>query len=63
MRKKIEYPLPPGIRAVCSNFLDLSVYDGEAGSSLLAYTKFERVSQNDRQMDERAGGRTDGRTD
>ena len=51
--KKIEYPLPPGIRAVCSNVLDLSKYDGEAGSSLLAYTKFETVCPSDRQMDGR----------
>ena len=39
--KKIEYPLPPGIRAVCSNILDLSVYDGEAGSSLLVHKVWE----------------------
>ena len=41
--------------SVCSNILDLSVYDGKAGSSLIVYTKFERVSLNDRQ--------TDGQTD
>ena len=34
-----------------SNILDLSVYDGKAGTSLIMYTTFERVSQNDRQMD------------
>ena len=42
-----------------SNILDLSVYDREAGSSLIVYTKLEGGSQNDRQMD----GRTDGQTD
>ena len=51
--RKNRVPPPPGIRAVCSNVLDLSKYDGEAGSSLLAYTKFERVSPSDRQMDGR----------
>ena len=33
-----------GFGSVCSNILDLSVYDGEAGSLLIVYTKFERVS-------------------
>ena len=37
--------------SVCSNILDISVYDGKAGFSLMVYTKFERFSQNDRQMD------------
>ena len=42
---------------VCSNILDLSVYDREAGSSLIVYTKLEGggASQNDGQID----GRTD----
>ena len=42
---------------VRSNNLDLSVYDREAGSSLIVYTKLEGegASQND--------GRTDGQTD
>ena len=46
---------------VRSNILDLSVYDREAGSSLIVYTKLEgrRASQNDGQMD----GRTDRQTD
>ena len=47
---------------VRSNILDLSVYDREAGSSLIVYTKLEGegggASQNDGQMD----GRTDGQT-
>ena len=37
--------------SVCSNILELSVYDSEARSSLIVYTKFERVSLNDRQTD------------
>ena len=37
--------------SVCSNILDLSVYEREARSSLIVYTKFERVSLNDRQTD------------
>ena len=54
MRKnRVSPPLPPGIRAslfttrdyasfgsVRSNILDIPVYDGEAGSSLIVYTKF-----------------------
>ena len=43
---------------VLSNILDLSVYDREAGSSLIVYTKLEGgggASQNEGQMD----GRTD----
>ena len=47
---------------VRSNILDLSVYDREAGSSLIVYTKLEGgggASQNDRQMD----GQTDRQTD
>ena len=42
---------------VRSNILDLSVYDREAGSSLIVYTKLDggRASQNDGHMD----GRTD----
>ena len=43
---------------VCSNILDLSVYDREAGSSLIVYIKLEG-GQNDGQMD----GRTDRQTD
>ena len=48
---------------VRSNILDLSVYDREAGSSLIVYTKLEGgggggASQNDGQMD----GRTDRQT-
>ena len=45
--------------SVCSYILDLSVYSGETGSSLIVYTKFERVSLNDRQTD----GQTDIQTD
>ena len=51
---------------VRSNILDLSVYDREAGSSLIVYTKLEGgggASQNDGQMDGRTDGRTDRRTD
>ena len=52
---------------MCSNILDLSVYDVEAGPSLLVYTKFERVSQNDRltdgRMDEKTERQTDRQTD
>ena len=43
-------------RSVCSNILDLSVYDGEARFSLIVYTKFERVSLNDRQSDRQTDG-------
>ena len=46
---------------VRSDILDLSVYDREAGSSLMLYKKLEGggASQNDGQMD----GRTDRQTD
>ena len=44
------YKLRPEIMRVLG-LLDLSVYDGEAGSSLIVYTKVERVSLNDRQTD------------
>ena len=45
---------------VRSNFLDLSVYDREVGSSLIVYTKLEGgASQNDGQMDGRMDGQTD----
>ena len=48
---------------VRSNILDLSVYDREAGSSLIVYTKLEGggglVKMTDRWMD----GRTDRQTD
>ena len=50
-------------RPVRSNILDLSVYDREAGSSLIVYTKLEGGSQNDGQMDGRTDGRTDRQTD
>ena len=46
---------------VRSNILDLSVYDREAGSLLIVYTKLKGgggASQNDGQMD----GRTDRQT-
>ena len=39
--------------------LGLSVYDDEAGSSLIVYTKFERVSLNDRQTDRQTDKQTD----
>ena len=45
--------------SICSNVLDLSVYDGEAGSSLIMYTKFERNSINDRQTDRQIYRQTD----
>ena len=49
------YILRPEIMRVLGlfvqNILDLSVYDGEAWSSLIVYTKFERVSLNNRQTD------------
>ena len=78
--KKIDLPLPPGIRAnlfkfpkitkmttgdyasfgsVCSNILDLYVYHDKAGSLILVYTKFERVSLNDRQTDRWTDRQTD----
>ena len=45
---------------VRSNILDLSVYNREARSSLIVYTKLEGgASQNDGQMD----GQTDRQTD
>ena len=43
--------------------LGLSVYDDEAGSSLIVYTKFERVSLNDRQTDGQTDRQTDKQTD
>ena len=52
---------------VRSNILDLSVYDREAGSSLIVYTKLEGggggASQNDRQMEGRTDRQADRRTD
>ena len=42
---------------------DLSVYDGGAGSLLIVYTNFERVSLNDRQTDRRTDRQTDIQTD
>ena len=42
-----------------SNILDLSVFDGKAGSSLIVYTKFERVGLNDRQTDRQTNRQTD----
>ena len=45
---------------VRSNILDLSVYDREAGSSLIVYTKLEGgASRNDGQMDGRMDRQTD----
>ena len=38
---------------------DLSVYDGGAGSLLIVYTNFERVSLNDRQTDRQTDIQTD----
>ena len=50
---------------VRSNILDLSVYDREAGSSLIVYTKLKGggASQNDGQMDGRTDRQTDRQTD
>ena len=45
--------------SVCLNIRDLSVYDGEAGWSLIVYTKLERVSLIGRRMD----GQTDRQID
>ena len=49
---------------VPSNILDHSVYDHEAGSSLIVYTKLEgAASQNDGHMDGRTDGQTNRQTD
>ena len=48
---------------VCSNILDLSVYDREAGSSLIVYTNLEGGGGLVKMTDRWTDGRTDRQTD
>ena len=65
--RKNRVPPPPGIRAVCSNILDLSVYmTAKLGLHFLRTQSLRGLVQmTDRWTDGRTGvhGRTDGRTE
>ena len=60
-------PITNTLRDLDMRFTWVLVYDVEAGSSLLVYTKFEGVSQNDRltggRMDEKTERQIDRQTD